>query len=160
MIDLSALEGAERVVVVGVGNDMRGDDAAGLLVVRKLKEKISSPRLLILEAGMAPERFISEIESFAPSHVVFVDGADFGGRSGEVVVAGPEDVIGEKISTHALPISVLSGYLKMKTGAKVVLVGIQTAHIQIGGEISRKAAAAIRAVVEELLKRLKTLRIA
>ncbi|MEW6222504.1 MAG: hydrogenase 3 maturation endopeptidase HyCI [Candidatus Hadarchaeota archaeon] len=157
MIDLSVLEGAERVVVVGVGNDMRGDDAAGLLVVRKLKEKISSPRLLILEVGMAPERFISEIESFTPTHVVFVDGADFGGKAGEVVVASPADIAGEKISTHTLPISVLSGYLKMKTGAKVLLVGIQTGRVQIGGDMNRGVVVVIKAIEEELFKKLKAL---
>ncbi|GMV36840.1 MAG: peptidase M52 [Fimbriimonadales bacterium] len=29
---------SKRVLIVGIGNDMRGDDAAGLLVVRRLRE--------------------------------------------------------------------------------------------------------------------------
>jgi len=43
LLDLrSALEGAERVAIVGVGSDLRGDDAIGLEVVRRLRKRLKS----------------------------------------------------------------------------------------------------------------------
>jgi len=44
------LAGAERLIVLGVGNELRGDDAAGLLVARALK-RFNGERFEAVECG-------------------------------------------------------------------------------------------------------------
>jgi len=58
--------------------EMRGDDAAGIEVVRRLRHKLKSSKVLLVEGGVAPENFTSNIRRFKPSHVIFIDATDFG----------------------------------------------------------------------------------
>lgn len=120
-------EGKKRVVICGIGNDVRGDDAFGVLVAERLKELVDSPNVLVLNCGEVPESYTGKIVEFKPDLVVFVDAVDFGGKHGEVIVADPEGTLGEAVSTHSLPLKVLVGYLKTRLNAEFVLIGCQPA---------------------------------
>lgn len=145
--DLSSfLEGATRVAVVGVGSEMRGDDAAGIEVVRGLRAGLKSPNVLLVEGGVAPENFTSQIRRFKPSHVIFIDATDFGAEPGEVVLAEQEAITGQSLSTHTMPLSILAGYLREQTGAKVLLLGIQPKNARMGEGIGEQ----VKHAVEEL----------
>ncbi|MDI6643237.1 MAG: hydrogenase maturation peptidase HycI [Candidatus Hodarchaeaceae archaeon] len=157
-IDLfSFLKGATRVAVVGVGSEMRGDDAAGIEAVRGLREGLKSPNVLLIEGGVAPENFTSQIRRFKPSHVIFIDAADFGAEPGQVVLAEPEAITGQSISTHTMPLSILAGYLREQTGAKVALLGIQPARAQLGAEMSEAVRDSIKRTEKILLRELRSL---
>jgi hydrogenase 3 maturation protease len=153
--DLSSfLNGATRVVVVGVGSEMRGDDAVGMEVVRRLRGALKSPNVLFVESGVAPENFTSQIRRFKPSHVIFIDATDFGAKPGEIVLAEPGAITGQSISTHTMPLSILAKYLREQTGAKIVLLGIQPARAQMGAEMSGPVKDSIKRVEEILLREL------
>lgn len=130
---------------MGVGSEMRGDDAAGIEVVRRLRDGLKSPNVLLVEGGVAPENFSSQIRRFKPSHVVFIDATDFGAEPGEVIIAEPDAITGQSISTHTMPLSILAGYLREQTGAKIALLGIQPARAQMGAKMS----GAVRKAVDE-----------
>ncbi|MBA7594136.1 MAG: hydrogenase maturation peptidase HycI [Hadesarchaea archaeon] len=153
----SFLKGADRVAIVGVGSEMRGDDAAGIEVVRGLRHKLKSSRVLLVEGGVAPESFTSTIRRFKPSHVIFIDATDFGAEPGEVILAEPEAITGQSISTHTLPLSILAGYLREQTGAKIILLGIQPARAQMGAEMGEPIKDAVEKVDEALLRELGSL---
>ena len=153
----SFLKGADRVAIVGVGSGMRGDDAAGIEVVRGLRHKLRSSRVLLVEGGVAPENFTLPIRRFKPSHVIFIDATDFGAEPGEVILAEPEAITGQSISTHTLPLSMLAGYLREQTGAKIILLGIQPARAQMGVEMSKPIKEAVEKVNEALLSELGSL---
>lgn len=153
----SFLKGADRVAIVGVGSEIRGDDAAGIEVVRGLKHKLKSSKILLVEGGVVPENFTSHIRRFKPSHVIFIDATDFGARPGEVILAEPEAITGQSISTHTLPLSMLAGYLREQTGAKIMLLGIQPAQARIGAEMSELIKEAVEKVNEALLGELSSL---
>ncbi len=152
----SFLYGADRVAIVGVGSGMRGDDAAGIEVVRGLRHKLKSSKLLLVEGGVAPENFTSHIRRFKPSHVIFIDATDFGAELGEVILAEPEAITGQSISTHTLPLSMLAGYLREQTGAKIMLLGIQPAKAQIGAEMSKPIKDAVEKVSRALSMELSS----
>jgi hydrogenase 3 maturation protease len=154
--DLSSfLRGASRVAVVGIGSEMRGDDAAGIEVVRGLREVLESPNVLLVEGGTVPENFTSRIKLFKPSHIIFVDAADFGGEPGEVVLADPSAITGQLISTHTIPLSVISKYLREETRAKVALLGIQPARANMDEKMSKTVRNSIEWVKETLLEKLR-----
>ena len=140
------------MVVVGVGSEMRGDDAAGVEVVRRLRKVLKSPNVFLIEGGVAPENFTSKIRRFQPSHVIFIDATDFGAEPGEVVLAEPEAITGESISTHTMSLSILAKYLREQTGAKIALLGIQPARARMGSEMSGAVKDSVKRVEEILLR--------
>src|SRR5574342_1091615 len=52
------LEG-KRVLILGVGNRLRGDDAVGPLLVEHLQGKVDIP---LIDAGEVPENYLGPIE--------------------------------------------------------------------------------------------------
>ena len=147
----SIFKGTNRVVIVGVGSEFRGDDAAGVLVARNLKKNVKSSNVLVIEGGVAPENFTSEIRKFKPSHVILIDAADFKAKPGTVRLFNDLSVaIGQSISTHKLSLSILSDYLHNQTSVKVSLIGIQPAGAEMGGKMCKE----VKDVVDELAKAL------
>ncbi|ASJ11952.1 hydrogenase 3 maturation endopeptidase HyCI [Thermococcus thioreducens] len=148
------LKNAERVVICGIGNDVRGDDAFGVIVAERLKELVKNPNVLILNCGEVPESYTGKIVEFKPDLVVFVDAVDFGGEHGELVIADPEGTLGDAVSTHSLPLRVLVGYLKSRTNAKFLLIGCQPKVLglfQAPSEVIIEKAEALAGSLAELL---------
>lgn len=144
------LKNATRVAVVGVGSEVRGDDAAGIEVLNGLRSKLRSANVLLVDGGTTPENATSQIKNFKPTHVIFVDATDFGAEPGEVVVAEPAAIRGHSVSTHTVPLSALAGYLKVETGASVILIGIQPASVSMGARISAAVKFSVERVAEIL----------
>ncbi|CAD5243723.1 hydrogenase 3 maturation endopeptidase HyCI [Thermococcus camini] len=148
------LRKAKRVVVCGIGNEVRGDDAFGVLVAERLKELVKSPNVLILNCGEVPESYTGKITKFEPDLVVFVDAVDFGGEHGEVILADPEGTLGEAVSTHSLPLKVLVGYLKTRLNAEFVLIGCQPAVLGLFQEPSEVIIERAKTLAESLARPL------
>lgn len=143
------LKGSKVALVIGVGNEMRGDDGAGIALARMLKK---TGKMKVMEGGTAPENLTSRIKRLKPSHMIFVDAADFGGRPGEVTLADPSAVAGRSVSTHTLPLSLMAKYLESEIGAKVLIVGIQPEHAIFGGEMSPAVKRSVERLARELEK--------
>jgi hydrogenase 3 maturation protease len=135
-----------------VGNTLRADDAAGILAVRALSElhPFREDRLLILEAGHAPENQTGELRRFAPDLVLFIDAAEMGAEPGTIRCVPEENIGGMSASTHSLPLSMLACYLTLELGCKVILLGIQPASNEVGGTVSEPVSQAILEVAETL----------
>ncbi len=68
-----------RTAILGIGQELRGDDALGLEIARRLQKKLSGREdVLILLAGPAPENFTGALRRFAPQRVILVDAALMG----------------------------------------------------------------------------------
>ena len=126
---MNALEeifsGKKRIAICGIGNDIRGDDAFGVLVAERLKELVENPEVLVINCGEVPENYTSKIAGFEPDLVVFVDAVDFNGEVGEFIIADPEGTLGEAVSTHGLPLKFVTRYMKTFIKADFVLIGCQ-----------------------------------
>jgi hydrogenase 3 maturation protease len=144
-----------RVAVVGVGNPMRSDDAAGVLVARALSQRewaTNTDRVLILEAGQAPENRTGELRKFAPDLVLIVDAADMGATPGTIQWIPEESIDGMSASTHSLPLSLLARYLKLELNCAVMLLGIQADSNEVGERVSPEVLHAVHEIVDELDK--------
>ena len=148
-MDLKLLSG-KKVAIVGVGNEDRGDDGAGVEIVRRLRAKIESQNLLLIEAGKVPENFTKEIKEFGPEITILIDAADFGGKPGEVILAPPDSIKGVAFSTHALPLSMLAEYIQRESGSRVLLLGIQPKQTQLGEKLSTEVENTITKLVERV----------
>jgi hydrogenase 3 maturation protease len=122
------------VVIVGVGNRMRGDDAIGPAVIDRLTGKVPHA----IDAGSAPENVTGAIKKLKPRAIVLVDALifkDLPPGAPQIVEIADIEHIGE--STHTLSLDVVMEYLKMETGADVFLIGVQPGRIAEGESLSQ-----------------------
>ncbi|MBS7640220.1 MAG: hydrogenase maturation peptidase HycI [Candidatus Bathyarchaeia archaeon] len=137
------LSGYRRLVIIGVGNPLRGDDSLGLEIVKEIKGKV--PRnVRVVYGGSAPENFIGKIKRFKPSHVLIIDAALFGKEPGEARLIPPEQIPDETISTHAMPLSLLTSLIQKETNAKVILLGVEPRNLGLGEKMSPEVRDAVK----------------
>jgi len=147
-----ALSRAKRIVVLGVGSSLRGDDAAGSLLARRLsRARVSG--VLVLDCATTPESFTDKVGEFGADHVVIVDAVEAGLRPGEVVVVTPSELAGATFDTHHPSLKLLAAYLERALGVKVLIVGVQVKKVEltVEEELSSEVEEAV-GVVEEAFK--------
>jgi len=146
----------KRVAVLGIGNELCGDDAAGILTVRLLIDQLSLvPGLLLLEAGSAPENYTSAIRRFAPDVVLLIDSAQFGGLPGEVRSIRISDISGCSASTHTLPLHILASYLEQELKCQITLIGIQPKTVEYGVPASPRVLQSVQILATALATQLR-----
>ncbi len=145
------LANAGRVVIVGIGGTLKGDDGVGVEIVRRLKGK-TSEMVCPLECGTAPESCLGPIRRFRPTHVLMIDAAELGLQPGSSMLIAPNEVKGFPISTHSLPLGIVAEYLERTTGAKVALLAIQPRQIELGKGLSEEVEKAAELLSRILLR--------
>lgn len=143
------LSGAERIVVAGIGNPLRGDDFVGLKIVQDLEGKVSQ-KVLLVECETVPESFMQEIIEFRPTHVLVVDAALLDEPTGSVRLL--EDLKGAlpTLSTHMLPLQIFCAYLRSASGAKVAMLAIQPGKTNFGEALTGEVEDSAEGLVEIL----------
>ena len=139
-----------KLVVLGIGNPLRGDDALGLDILKILKGKVSTSVGLI-ECQTTPENFTGKIKRLKPSHVLMIDAACFGANPGRARLVPPEKIAGVAVSTHAMPLHMLAEILEKSVGAKVVLLAVQPKIVDFGEGLTPELEGALKKIGEQLL---------
>ncbi|MGY5863290.1 MAG: hydrogenase maturation protease [Candidatus Thorarchaeota archaeon] len=145
------IAGAEKIAVLGIGNDLRTDDGLGLLIIDNLK--IDDPRIMIENVGSVPEGFAKNLASFGAERIIMIDAADMLKPPGHVELITKDRIGGIAISTHRMPLSFLMMYLEQETGGKSLLIGIQPKSIQFGEGLTPE----IQEVVDKTITSLETI---
>jgi len=149
------------VVVVGIGNPGRGDDGAGPRVARLLARQLrpeeaegAGDRIVaVINAGTTPEAEAGRIAAHRPDCVLLVDAVDFGAPPGSACLLDEEDLMSRAgWSVHRPPLALLMRYLKERTGARVVLMGIQPENVEWSARMTEPVRAASSAVVRCLCR--------
>jgi len=132
-------------VVVGVGNELRGDDGAGVAVARQLAGKVP---WTVIDAQTAPESFLMEIVHHRPQTVVVVDALDFGREPGAIDLIEAGAVCGQGPSTHGpAPVAFFEA-LNMMHPCRCVVLGIQPKGANLGASLSEPVRRAVELLVE------------
>lgn len=156
----NSLQGARRIAVLGIGSELRGDDAAGTLVAQNIAKKNIGNKKITVKAFLgatAPENLTGEIKRFKPSHLVIIDTVDTGQKPGTVLVLDPEVVGGATFSTHTMPAKILAGYLKKSTHCKITIIGIQARSIHFGDAVSKDVMGSVHLLSDSLIKTINRL---
>jgi hydrogenase 3 maturation protease len=122
-----------KVLLVGIGNPMRGDDGVGPKIIEMLEGKIKAE---LLDAGEVPESYAGRMVGAQADTIVFLDAADFQAEPGDVAILGPEDLAGASVSTHQMPLNLLWNYLRENSHADVFALGIQALQLGFGEPMS------------------------
>jgi len=127
----AGLEG--EVVVMGIGNPLRGDDAAGSLVARQI---LCPPGSRVIDAEDVPESYLPQIIDQRPDTVVLIDAVDLGAAPGSVAFLESNQLAEYWPSTHRMPIGLLMKILEREAHARVIGIGIQPAHTEFSKPLS------------------------
>lgn len=133
-------------VLLGVGNELLGDDGLGPYIARRFQ----ALGWRAYDCGTAPENFTSVVKKHRPELLVIIDAAELGLPPGEFRRLRPERAEMMLISTHTLPISSFISYLE-EDCHEIVLIGVQPKQLELGEGLS----AAVRQGVEKLLRILQ-----
>ena len=143
----------QRVAILGIGNELNGDDSAGLWVVRKLRERLrDKPNLLLLDCGSVPENATGPLRTFKPDKVLMVDAADLEEEPGTIQLIDLEDVRGFSASSHSLPISVLAGFIQTEFNCEVTLCCIQPQSLEFDRGLSPIVEKAVERLTEVIFQ--------
>jgi hydrogenase maturation protease len=140
--------------VIGVGNPLRGDDAAGLLVARRVRE-LAGAEMEVLELEGEPARLLDAWEGAELALVV--DAISSGGTAGEAmrfdVTDEPLPRAARAASTHALGLGdvVELGRALGRLPARLIIFGIEGAGFEAGAPPSAAVVSAVDVVAEAIV---------
>jgi hydrogenase 3 maturation protease len=137
----SLLGPATRLVVVGIGSVLRGDDAVGVVLLDKLASLLDEAleeKVHLVNGSTAVESVTGAIIKLKPSHVLFVDAADLAQSPGHMELIDKDAISGITFSTHMLPLKIVIDYLHLSFEGKVQIdvVGIQPRCLDFCPEIT------------------------
>lgn len=146
-----------RVLVLGLGNPLMGDDGFGLAVLERLGDEWDTPGAELVDGGTWGMQLLPDIE--AATHLLLLDAIDAGLPPGTPVRLTRDELpryFAHKLSPHqidlreVLALAELRGTLPME----VVAVGAQPLLIELGTDLSAPLAAAVADAVGTALRQL------
>ena len=141
-------------LLIGVGNEISGDDAFGPELAKRLKSFLGDRAI---DAGLAPENWAGTILKLAPEILIIADAVAFDGEPGEIRIFRPEELIDHLPSTHGPGFGALINYLlEFLPGLKIIILAVQPQATGLMTPISEPVAAALTTItghVEDFLSK-------
>lgn len=145
--------------VIGVGNEMRGDDGVGLVVARKLAAEVDG-RVRVLECEGEPVSLLSAWEGC--SRAIVVDATRSGASAGTIrrIAAheGPLPAALSGSSTHLLGIADAIELARAlgRLPERTIVYGIEGATFSAGDALSEPVAEAAERVASAIRRELES----
>lgn len=149
-----------RRLVITVGNSFRSDDGVGPFIADRLAAweadrgsrgaEGETPPFDWIDAGQNPENIIDAAIEKKPDQLVVIDAADFGGRPGEARIIPEEHIPDSTLSTHMVPLNVITRIIADATGSETLFLGIQAVSFALGEGLSDPVRETAEQIVEQL----------
>lgn len=137
----------DRILVLGLGNEMLADDAVGALVARDVADLGLGPEVLSVPVGIAIENAAHLVRRHAADVVVLVDAAAGLPRPPWGFVA-PSRLDTFCHSTHSVPLPLFVRiWREERPGARILFVGVEPGEISLGRGLTPSVAAAREEIV-------------
>jgi hydrogenase 3 maturation protease len=140
------LKGYTKLVIIGLGNPLRGDDAIGLEIIKQLRTLLSNSlsisrdqnsihytkykihdtkEVVLIDAETVLENFIGPVIKEQPSHILITDAVlDETKQSGDWMLVEPEQMDSGFHSTHSMPVSLFCEVVKKEISCTIMGIGI------------------------------------
>ncbi len=148
---LSILKG--KIIFVGIGNSMRGDDGFGPAFIARLKNRVDFP---CINGRDIPENYFGKIVNEQPDTIILIDAVQLFLEPGEYRLLRHDDLLNAGFSTHSASPSILMEYLGEETGAKVYMLGVQPNSVNFGGGLSIAVKHTLARLEKLILEALET----
>lgn len=150
------LKGYEKIVILGIGNEIKGDDGLGPIITKKSSLLFDKNKdIVVFDGGTVPENYTGLIRNENPTHIILVDAVDMKKEPGYIRVVEKEEIANYNISTHAMPVSYLIKYIETTIGAQIILVGVQPKSMGFAEPVSKEVAESIEEIVSTFDKLIK-----
>jgi len=118
----------KKVLILGIGNRMRGDDGVGSILAERLgKRKLGIP---IIDAGDVPENYLGPIEGSGADLVLVLDAADLGASPGDLSLIEMNQLKQMGISTHTANLGLVFQVIPESRRPDAILVAIQPEQME------------------------------
>jgi hydrogenase 3 maturation protease len=142
---------ASKPIFIGIGNELRGDDATGIALVNKLIES-GYRNAIIVHSN--PENYLNKIATMSGNCRVWVDIINWGAEAGEIRILPAEESKQFAISTHNFSPDVLFEFLKSSKKIPDYILGIQPLTLKLGSKISPVVENTINIMADFILKNI------
>ncbi|MCD7781974.1 MAG: hydrogenase maturation peptidase HycI [Methanosphaera sp.] len=137
------MENYDKLLILAIGNPIRGDDGLGPLLIDVLYNKLSSSEknsdnVYLLNSESTPENHTREIRQLKPSHIIIVDAVEFATNPGNIVIIQKDMIDTFNVSTHSMPISFIINYIEETIGSQVLTIGVQPKEMNLVNVISQE----------------------
>ena len=146
----------ERILVLGVGNLLMGDDGVGIHAVRELVKRTLPPGVDVVDGGTAGLDLLRLMEGYAK--VLIIDAVDAGQEPGALLRFTPEDITTQTVDfavslhqTEVLKVLELATCVGQSLPPTVVY-GVQQKEMGWSTELSPAVQARLNSVVEAVLE--------
>jgi hydrogenase 3 maturation protease len=122
-----------KVMILGVGNPLRGDDGVGPYLIEQLKGQVNA---ILLNCEEVPENFLGQIVKNQPDSILIIDAINLGMSPGVAATLEEDELEGISWATHHASLRLFINCLKADTQATVLIMGIQPKSTEFGSAIS------------------------
>jgi hydrogenase maturation protease len=140
-----------KVVVLGVGNELMGDDGIGIHAVRLLRRTCPSD-FEIVEVGTSPFQAVSALKD--AHKAIVIDAIEGGGFPGTIYRCPLDQCVFNPsiASLHGLDIRTAAMLEGFGDASVIILLGIQPAYIGWSMELSQPVKEAIPALLKAVME--------
>ena len=149
MLELLSKRFSGKVMILGVGNTLRGDDGTGPYLVKQLEGQVGA---ILLDCGEVPENFLGKIAEIQPDNILIIDAVDLGANPGAMAILDEDELVSASWSTHHASLKLFINCLKADTGSNVLIIGIQPKSTDFGTEITVEVKKTVSLLQQIILK--------
>jgi len=142
----------DKLAVLGTGNALKADDAAGLLVANLLDNHLTryqKSKIKVLRAYEIIGPYLKKIKRIRPSHLIIVDAIDLGRKPGSIVTTRIDPAKKRK-KTAGGEFYAFLARLSADTSCRIYLVGVQPETLDFGHPVTPSIKEACREIVDFL----------
>lgn len=153
----------DRILVIGIGNEYRADDAVGILLARRLKA-LNLPHVQVIEQSGEGAALIDTWESSRAPLVILIDAVSSGAAPGTIyrldVNKEPIPTSFFNYSTHAFSLAEAVELARVldKLPPQAVIYGIEGAQYTAGGELSAAVEKAMPTALDNITQEIEAFR--
>ena len=142
------------ILVMCIGNEMNGDDGIGPYIAENFP---NVEDFKVVNCEMVPENFVYMAKD--ADRVIIIDAVDMGLMAGEVRIIPPDKIKGYHFSTHSLPLSIITDYIKRYT-KDIILIGIQPKKLygEMCEEVKKAGEKVIDMIVNDRINEIEVLK--
>lgn len=122
------LKDYEKLIIMGVGNELRYDDGVGPFIISNLNKYDLPDDVLLINAQTVPENFTGKLRIEKPSHIIIIDACLMGLAPGEFKIVNEDEFANIGISTHSMS---LSYFIKFLNNDNVLFIGIEPESLEL-----------------------------
>jgi len=141
-----------KVLFLGMGNPLKSDDAAGIVLLEKIEESpwAKSLKAEFWNCSVSPENYLGKILKSDFDTVVMIDALHMNKEAGEIDLVNPEQITSFSVSTHSLSPKMFMDYLTKEKAVNIQFLGIQPKTTVLKEGLSPEVSSAINKFVEYL----------